>query len=84
MYVTDPDYEPPLILTRVTVVAEADIVGRIHVSDYDEFSDFSVSLVNDHMYEAEGSRLVVLHFNAGISVDGSVGFPDLEKAAPAT
>jgi hypothetical protein len=26
----------------------------------------------------------VLHFNAGIDPDGSVGFLDLEKAVPAT
>lgn len=84
VYGTDPDYEPPLILTRVTVAAEVGIEGYIHVSDYDEASDFSVSLVNDHMYEAEGSRLVVLHFNARIDPDGSVGLLDLEKAVPAT
>ena len=33
VYGTDPDCEPPLILARVTVTAEADIEGYIHVSD---------------------------------------------------
>jgi hypothetical protein len=83
VYGTDPDYDPALILARVTVTAEADIAGYIHVSDYDETFDFSTSLVNDHMFEAEGSRLVVLHFNVGIDPDGSVAFLDLEKAVPA-
>lgn len=83
VYGTDPDAEPSLILARVSVTAEADIEGFIHVSDYDEDSGFSTSLINDHMYEAEGSRSVVLHFNAGIEPGGTVGFLDLEKAAPA-
>lgn len=83
VYGTDPDYDPPLILVRISISAEADIEGYIHVSEYDEDSDFSVSLVNDHMYEAEGSRLVVLYFNAGIAPDGSIGFVDLEKAVSA-
>jgi len=84
VYGTDPGTEPPLILARVSVTAEADIEGFIHASDYDEDSGFSASLVNDHMYEAEGSRTVVLHFNAAIDPDGTVGFLDLEKAVPAT
>ena len=88
VYGTDPDSDPPTIfapvLAKVTVTAEADIEGYIHVSEYDEDSGFSVSLVNDHMYEAEGSRLVVLHFNADIGPDGSIWFLDLEKTVPAT
>jgi len=84
VYGTDPDYEPPMILARVIVTAEADIEGYIRVSDYDETLDFSASLINDHMFEAEGSRLVVLHFNALIDPVGTVASLDLERVVPAT
>lgn len=84
VYGTDPDYEPPLILARVSVTAEADIEGFINVYDYDEDSGLSASLINDHVYEVEGTRAVALQFNAGIDPDGSIAFLDLEKAVPAT
>jgi hypothetical protein len=71
-----------MILARVTVTAEADIEGYIHISEYDETLDFSTTMINDHMFEAEGSRLVVLHFNALITPDGTIAFLDLEKAVP--
>jgi len=83
VYGTDPDAEPVQILAAVTAEAEAHLEGCMHVSEYDEESDFSVSLINDHTYEAEGTRLVVLHFNARIDPhDGNTIELDLEKATP--
>lgn len=83
VYGTDPDSEQTLILAQVTAKADAYLEGKIHVSDYDQASGFTVSLVNRHMYEAEGMRTVLLHFNARIEPDGTVASLDLEKAVPA-
>ncbi len=83
VYGTDSDYDPAPILARVTVKAEATIVGYMAGAAYDENAGFSLSAVNDSVFEAEGERLVVLHFNLGIDPDGSVAFLELEKAASA-
>lgn len=83
VYGTDPDAEPVQLLATVTAEAEAHVEGFLHVSDHDEESDFSVSLVNDYTYEAEGTRPVVLHFNARFDPDDENTIElDLEKATP--
>jgi hypothetical protein len=83
VYGTDSDYEPAPILSRVTVEAEASIEGYMESGAYDEDAGFSLSLINDYTFEAEGERLVLLYFNVGIDPDGSLTFLDLEKAVPA-
>ena len=83
VYGTDPDAEPVQLLATVTAEAEAHVEGFLHVSDHDEDSDFSVSLVNDYTYEAEGTRPVILHFNARFAPDHENTIElDLDKATP--
>ncbi|TDD91069.1 DUF4935 domain-containing protein [Actinomadura darangshiensis] len=79
----DPTYEPDLLMATVTVAADAAIEGYIHISEYDhEDGGYSVSLINDYMYEAEGSHRVILSFNAHIDANGDIEFLELEKAVP--
>ena len=84
VYGTDPDSDPVLLLATVTAEAEAHLQGFIPISEYDEDTDFSVSLINHYTYDAEGTRLVVLHFNARIAPDGSDIILDLDHAVPAS
>jgi hypothetical protein len=58
------------------------IEGYVHTLDYDGTSGFTGDLVNQHMYEVEGVRPVLLHFNSRIEPDGTVESLVLEKDVP--